>query len=119
VSKGPHPGHPGPRRVQASLDRLTRALGAPSAAVLETVFSQWAHVVGAGLAAHSRPLSLSGGVLVVAADDPAWGSELRYLSSRLLARIEQVAGMGAVTKMEVRVRPPGRGHAPGDGNTGW
>ncbi len=118
MTRSPHAAHPGPRRVQASLDRLSRALGAPSAAALEIVFSQWTQIAGPAVAAHTRPLSLSGGVLAVAADDGAWGSELRYLSGRLLARLEQVAGAGVVTRVDVRVRPPSR-HAPGAATPRW
>ena len=95
----------GPRRLDASLARLSRRLGAPSADALQAVFSRWDEVVGGPLAVHARPVSLVGGVLVVAVDDPAWGSELRYLASSILARLEEVVGAGAATRIEVRVRP--------------
>ena len=106
MSGGAGPAHPGPWPVGASLDRLTRALGAPPAPVLEKVFSRWAEVVGPAIAGHARPASLRGGVLVVAVDEPAWGSELRYLAPQLLSRIEAAVGPGAVRSLEVRVRPP-------------
>ena len=95
----------GPRRPDASLARLSQRLGDPSAAVLQAVFSRWDEVVGGPLAIHARPVSLVGGVLVVAVDDPAWGNELRYLASSVLARLEEVVGPGAATRVEVRVRP--------------
>lgn len=94
-----------PRRVRASLDHVTRRMGAPSAAVVEAVFSRWSDVVGPSIAANARPVSLAGGVLVVGASDPAWASQLRYLSADLLSRLEQVAGPGAVRRLDVRVRP--------------
>lgn len=43
----------GPRPVAASLDHVTRALGMPSAAVLEAVFSQWPDLVGPTAAANA------------------------------------------------------------------
>ncbi len=94
----------GPRPVAASLDHVTRALGMPSAAVLEAVFSQWPDLVGPTAAANARPSSLRGGVLVVTVDDPAWGSELRYRAQDILASIAGSVGRGSPTRMEVRVR---------------
>ncbi len=94
-----------PRPVAMSLDQLARRLGVPPASVIEKVFSRWSDVVGPAIAANARPLSLADGTLVVGAEDPAWASQLRYLASDLLARIEQVAGPGVVGCVEVRVRP--------------
>jgi predicted nucleic acid-binding Zn ribbon protein len=100
--------------VGASLDQAARRAGAPSAAVVEAVFSRWSEVVGPGISANAHPVSLAGGVLVVGASDPAWASQLRYLAGDLLARLEQVAGPGAVRRLEVRVRP-GTGPSTGPG----
>ncbi len=94
-----------PRRIGASLDQVSRRVGAPSAAVVEAVFSRWAEVVGPAVAANARPLSLAGGVLVVGADDPAWASQLRFLAGEVLSRLEHVVGPGSVRRVEVRVRP--------------
>ena len=99
------PSSPEPRRVGASLDHVTRRIGAPSAAVVEAVFSRWAEVVGPGVAANARPVSLANGVLVVGADDPAWASQLRYLAGELLSRLEHVVGPGSVRRIDVRVQP--------------
>ncbi len=93
-----------PRRVGTSLDHVSRHMGAPSAAAVEAVFSRWAEVVGPGVAANAWPVSLAGGVLVVGAEDPAWASQLRYLTGQLLSRLEQVVEPGAVRRVEVRVR---------------
>ena len=94
-----------PRPLGASLDHVTRTLGMPSAAVLETVFTQWSDLVGPVVAAHAHPASLRGGVLVVNVDDPAWGSELRYRAQDMLSKIAASVGVGSPTRMEVRVRP--------------
>jgi len=81
--------------------------------VLETVFSRWSELVGPTVAAHTRPASLRGGVLVVNVDEPAWGSELRYRAQDLLSKIAGSLGHGSPTRMEVRVRPPStRGREP-------
>ena len=97
------PGH-GPRPVGASLDRLSASFGGPPAGVLTAVFSSWDEVVGEAVAAHARPRSLRHGVLVVVVDDPAWATQLRWLESDLLARLATIAGEGAISRVEVRVR---------------
>ena len=51
-----------------------------------------------------RPATLVNGLLVVEVDDPAWASQLRYLASTVVERLAALAGAGAVTRMEVRVR---------------
>ncbi len=92
-----------PRPVRASLDDLARRIGAPGASALEALFEGWAGVVGAGVAAHARPRALHRGVLVVAVDDPAWATELRSISARIIDRCAEVAGPGVVTEIDIRV----------------
>jgi predicted nucleic acid-binding Zn ribbon protein len=102
----PLPGQPGPgpRPVSDSLDRLATSLGVPSAGVLAALFSAWPELVGAGVAGHSRPRSLRNGVLVVAVDEPAWATQLRWLEADLLARLSEALGEGVVRSVDVRVR---------------
>ena len=108
VPSGQPPSEREPRRVSDSLDRITRRLGGPSADTATTVFSRWADLVGADIAAHARPVSLRDATLVLAVDHPAWATQLRYMTADLLGRIEAVAGTGAVTHIQVRVsgEPP-------------
>ncbi len=106
MSGAGHTGPAGPRRLEASLARLARRLGATSPAALQAVFSRWDEIVGHPLATHTQPVSLARGVLVVAVDDPAWGNELRYLATAVLARLEEEVGPHVAGRMEVRVRPP-------------
>ena len=94
-----------PRPLRDSLDAVARAMGAPPAAALGALFGRWPELVGATLAAHCRPLSLSRGVLLVAVDHGAWASQLQWLESDVLRRLEERLGAGVVTALEVRVRP--------------
>jgi predicted nucleic acid-binding Zn ribbon protein len=94
-----------PRGLNESLDQVTRALGGPDASTLASVFDDWHQLVGAQVGAHSRPLSLVRGVLVIAVDEPGWATQLTYLESELLSRINSVLGEGRVTQIQVRVRP--------------
>ena len=70
-----------PRPVADSLDRVTRAFGAPRARLLAAVFSRWEELVGPEIARHAQPRSLRGGVLVLTADQPAWATQLRYMAA--------------------------------------
>ena len=96
---------PDPVPVAAALDRLASRLGAPGADALATVFTRWSDVVGPMVSAHTQPISLRGGVLVVAVDDPTWATQLRYLGASVVERLAALLGEGAITRLEVRVRP--------------
>ena len=102
----PLPGDgPGPRPVRESLDAVMRGLGAPEASGVHLVFDQWSEVVGEALAARTRPLRMDGGRLVLAVDEPAIATHVRFLQAELLARLEALLGPGRVTALDLRVGP--------------
>lgn len=101
----PFPNRSGPRQLSEGLDQVTSRLRAPRAQVLKTVFAAWEELVGSVMAAHSSPVRLVDGELVVAVDDPAWATEMRFFSAELIGRINAVAEEEAVTSLKVRVRP--------------
>lgn len=71
---------------------------------------EWAAVVGPRLAAESAPVSLEGGVLVVAAATGPWGAQVRFFSEQIRERAQAELGEGRVTKIRVVVRSdPHRG----------
>ena len=75
-----------------------RGLGAPEASGLHLVFDRWAEVVGEGLAARTRPLKIDGKRLVLAVDEPAIATHVRFLSAELL-------GPDRVTALDLRIEP--------------
>lgn len=91
--------------MSEALDQLTSGLKAPRSQVLKTVFAAWEELVGSVMAAHSSPVRLVDGELVVAVDDPAWATEMRFFSGELIDRINATAEEDAVTSLTVRVRP--------------
>jgi predicted nucleic acid-binding Zn ribbon protein len=95
-----------PRPIRDLLDAVTSDLGAPRAQVLSTVFAHWARLVGPEIAAHAQPRSLRRGVLVVSADQPAWATQLRYLASDLLARIQAETAAEEVGEIRITVDAP-------------
>jgi len=99
----PLPGDHDPRPVGDSLDAVMRGLGAPEASGVHLVFDRWDEVVGEGLAARTRPLRIDGGRLVLAVDEPAIATHVRFLQGELLARLEALLGPGRVTSLDLRV----------------
>ena len=94
-----------PERVTSALDRVVRYLGAPSAGALDGLFQRWPEVAGPELAARTRPVGVRDGVLVIAVDDPAWSTAVRFAEQALLSRLAAVLQSDAVSHIEVRVRP--------------
>ncbi|MGI5119594.1 DUF721 domain-containing protein [Marinactinospora thermotolerans] len=78
------------------------------------VFGRWDQIVGAGLAEHVRPETFEEGELVVAADSPAWATQVRALTPQLLRRLNEELGQGSVRS--IKVRGPGR---PRGGGGRW
>lgn len=66
-----------------------------------SVLARWEHLVGAGIAEHSQPVSLRDGALVVAAESTAWATQLRLLAPRILQRLRTEVGPDIVTTLRV------------------
>lgn len=94
--------------MASGLDRLVRHLGGPSFVAVDTVFGDWEELVGEQVAAHTQPVSVRDGVLVVQVDDPAWATQIRFLEHDLLTRVGDAIGSGELTSLQVRVKRPPR-----------
>lgn len=66
----------------------------------------WPDVVGAQVAAHSEPVRLVNGALIVRADPGAWATELTLLSSTLVAKSAAYLGQGSVSEVRIAAAPP-------------
>lgn len=104
---------PDPTPLAKDLDRVLRSLGmgatdgpaGSSVALVVLVFERWGELVGEHLVEHVRPLAVEGTTLVVAVAEPAWASQLRWLAPDLCATADRLIAPGAITAVEVRVRP--------------
>ncbi len=83
------------------------------AAATGSVFGRWAQIVGADLAAHTSPESLTDGELTVSADSTAWATQLRLLAGQLVKRLNAELGDGSVVRVKVR-GPVTSTRKPGD-----
>ena len=92
-----------PKPIGESLERLLGNLNAPSVDVLDVVFRSWDSIVGPDLAEHTRPTAVDGDVLNVAASDPAWATEFRWLESEVVKRLAEATGTDRIQRVQVRV----------------
>ena len=95
---------------------MSRARAHPIEAVLRTVLRQaaekhgallaiqreWKRLVGRRAAAHTLPVSLHRGRLVIRTDRPGEGFALRYEHPGLLERLQELVGSARVEELVVR-----------------
>jgi hypothetical protein len=91
-----------PQSLNAAVGGLLSARGWRQRAAVGAVFGGWAEIVGSQLAAHTQPDSFDDGELVVAADSPAWATQVRLLAPQLLKRLAEELGAGTVRRVRVR-----------------
>ena len=93
----------GPRPLAAALDRLTGEL-AP-ATLLAEVQRAWPGAAGEAFAAQSAPVGERDGVVTVACTSAVWAQELDLLSERVVNRLNEALGRGAVRALRPQARP--------------
>jgi predicted nucleic acid-binding Zn ribbon protein len=91
-----------PVPISRSLDSIMKSLRGTDRIQIGGVFGRWDEAVGPTVAAHVRPVRLDQGVLTVEADEPAWATQVKFLSSAITARLAEVAGVD-IEHIEVRV----------------
>ena len=90
-----------PRPFGSAIRDLLASRGWEQRAAVGGVFGNWAGIVGADLAEHTRPEHFEDGVLTVAADSTTWATQLRLLSSTLVRRLNEELGHGTVRRVKV------------------
>ncbi len=97
-----------PVPISRSLDSIMKSLRGTDRIQIGGVFGRWEDAVGTTVAAHVRPVRLDDGVLTVEADEPAWATQVKFLSGTITSRLAEVAGVH-IERIEVRVGHPSRG----------
>jgi predicted nucleic acid-binding Zn ribbon protein len=91
-----------PLPLAAAIEGLIGDNGWALAAATGSVFGRWPQIVGAELAAHTVPESLSEGELTISADSTAWATQVRLLAGQLVHRLNAELGDGVVHRVKVR-----------------
>ena len=94
--------------VQDVLSGLLKRLGIDERVWLRELESAWASVVGAAVAAHTRPGRYQNGYLTVFVDSSAWLSELsRYGQKEMLGKLQARFGGNNVRSIRLQPDPDG------------
>jgi predicted nucleic acid-binding Zn ribbon protein len=98
---GAHPDDTDPQPLGRVLTGYVEARGWQRPLNEARVFSDWAGIVGSDVAAHCTPVALREGELKVTAESTAWATQLRLLTSTLLARLAAEVGPDVVHRIHV------------------
>ncbi|WP_425565467.1 DciA family protein [Pilimelia columellifera] len=98
---GPGPDPRDPALFGVVLQRLMKARGWQRQTAEATVFGAWERVVGADIAAHSRPVRLADGELTIEAESTAWATQLRLLTGKILKQIAGEVGHNVVIRLNI------------------
>jgi predicted nucleic acid-binding Zn ribbon protein len=107
---GGRPRRDDPQSLTGAIDGLLDSRGWRQRAAMGSVFGRWAEIVGADVAAHTRPDSFADGELAVTADSTAWATQVRLLAPELLRRLNTELGEGCVRRVKVLGPKPPRQH---------
>lgn len=109
---------PDPQRIKGLLAGMMSGLGVAAPMQSARLFSKWAEIVGADVAARARPVSLKDGLLRIKTDSAIWAAEFRYLAPEVIKRVNAELESPLVKEIKVWVDPhkettprPDRGHA--------
>jgi predicted nucleic acid-binding Zn ribbon protein len=97
-----------PKLIVELLASFTRRVGMPEPSALGIIFAKWSDLVGLALGENVKPVSLHRGILTVTVLDPAWATQMRFLSANLISTINDGVGAGTVSEIVVQVRRSGR-----------
>jgi len=78
-----------PKSLASTMDSLIQNFGWQSKVAEGELFSNWKDLVGERVAESSFPEDLSKGVLTVRCKSTAWATQLRLMSSEILAKISE------------------------------
>lgn len=91
-----------PAPVGHHLHHLIAQQGWEGELAAQRVFSEWADIVGAEVAAHCQIVGHADGQVHVQTDSTAWAAQLRLLAPNIVAKLNQRLGDGTVVRIEVR-----------------
>lgn len=106
----------GPQPVSRILGDALRKLGLQERLQERSVLSFWNEIVGEKIAAHSRAVDISDGVLTLEADHGVWRQEITMLMPMILKKFQAACGADAVREIRWK-NQPGRSNNKRHGRT--
>ena len=91
-----------PTDISAVLGRLSQERGWDDRISAQRVFTDWASIVGAEVAQHSKVVGYEDAIVHIETDSTAWATQLRLLAPRIVAKLNDELGDGAVLRIDVR-----------------
>lgn len=111
------------KRPKGSPERIGRLLNATAGSALAVrlkdlvIWQEWERAVGPAIAARTRPLRISGGVLTILVASGPWMQQLSFMKAELCARINGQLGEERVREIVLKSgriqQEPEREHGPG------
>lgn len=95
--------------IGAGLERLLRDMGLPRLVDLGRLAEEWPDAAGEPFGSLARPASYRRGELVLAVDDGAAASLLKYRIGDLVERLARRYGPGTVSAVRITVERPKKG----------
>lgn len=89
----------------SSVESMLQFQGLGSAALLARIINLWPSVVGERMNAHATPAKIDGKELIVSVDHPAWATEIRMQSSRIVSQLESELKSPLINRLKVHVLP--------------
>lgn len=90
-----------PMLLGDELDAFVSERGWKVDVAVGAVIGRWSTIVGDEVAQHCHPVEFVDSVLTVRADSTAWATNLRLMSSTLMASLAREVGEGTVTQIKV------------------
>lgn len=90
-----------PELIGTAIEKLVIEQGWQHESAVAALTTRWAEIVGAEVAEHSTPGEFTDHTLRIHTDSTAWATQLKLLTSTILAKIEGEIGVGVVTKLVI------------------
>lgn len=75
--------------IKECVSRFSETSVGSAAVVVSSVHALWESIVGKDVAQHVHVRHVRNGVLHVAADHPAWGTQMKYMHDSILAELNK------------------------------
>lgn len=93
-----------PARLGGLVQQVLAELGYDSQSPALQLMRGWRGLVGPEAAPHCEPWALSGAVLEIRTDSPAWSHQLQLRQAELLEALRDLLGEAAPQRLRFRVR---------------